>query len=172
MSDDRCSFGYSGVEPKAPVPGVLYGGLQAVENLKLSQINSLWNVEGMKLPIDQEDRRLMLRVDRVVINVLLYLSHLPFQYETPELRKPRFEGKRMIPGLYPARFIGDLQMGLIPKPREGSVATLESKTAGCDNCMNQTSNPNIPTINRWSRPTFASTALQTAWPLRIIWIVS
>ena len=123
MSDDRCSFGYSEVEPKAPVPGVLYGGLQAVENLKLSQINSLWNVEGMKLPIDQEDRRLMLRVDRVVINVLLYLSHLPFQYETPELRKPRFEGKRMIPGLYPARFIGDLQMRSIPQPREPSEPT-------------------------------------------------
>jgi hypothetical protein len=29
--------------------------------------------------------------------------------------------------------------------------------------MNQTSNPNIPTIKRWSRPTFAPTARQHAF---------
>src|SRR6202040_3131254 len=32
--------------------------------------------------------------------------------------------------------------------------------------MNQTSNPNIPTIKRWSRPSLAPVALQHAWPLR------
>ena len=30
-----------------------------------------------------------------------------------------------------------------------------SNAGGCDNGMNQTSIPNIPTIKRWSRPTFA-----------------
>src|SRR5271166_6862777 len=34
--------------------------------------------------------------------------------------------------------------------------------------MNQISNPNIPTIKRWSRPTFTPAALQHARPLRII----
>jgi hypothetical protein len=49
---------------------------------------------------------------------------------------------------------------------KGSVATMESKTAGCDSRMNDVSIPNIPTIKWWSRPTFASTALQHAAALK------
>ena len=36
-----------------------------------------------------------------------------------------------------------------------------SNAGGCDNGMNQTSIPNIPTIKRWSRPTFAPPARLT-----------
>jgi hypothetical protein len=56
-------------------------------------------------------------------------------------------------------------------PHAGSVATLESNAVGCDNQMNQTSIPNIPTIKRWSRPTLVGT-LPHAWPFRIMWTIS
>jgi len=44
--------------------------------------------------------------------------------------------------------------------RDGSVATLELKgRAGAITELNQTLNPNISTINRWSRPTLGVGAL-------------
>ena len=65
----------------------------------------------------------MARLDQIVLNILLYLSHAPVEYESKELRKPKRDGKRMIPGLYAARFIGDLQIRSKPIPREPTDPT-------------------------------------------------
>jgi hypothetical protein len=75
------------------------------------------------LSIDQEDDLLMGRLNQVVLNILLYLSHLPVENESTEIRKPKRDGKRMIPGLYAARFIGDLQTRSKPIPREPTDPT-------------------------------------------------
>jgi hypothetical protein len=103
--------------------GITYGGCQPIEKLKLSAIRSLWNTEATPLPIDQEDEVLIARLDQIILNILLYLSHLPVEYQSTEIRKPKRDGKRMIPGLYAARFIGDLQVRSKPIPRDSTEPT-------------------------------------------------
>jgi hypothetical protein len=49
---------------------------------------------------------------------------------------------------------------------ESSVATMESKAAGCDSRMTYVSIPNIPTTKRWRGPSFTPAALQHAWPFQ------
>ena len=62
------------------------------------------------LPIDDLDQRLVAQIDSLLLNILLYMSEIPVEHEPKELRKPKVEGKRFISGLYPARFVGDLQL--------------------------------------------------------------
>jgi hypothetical protein len=97
---------YSTIGLPSPFGRTVYGGGHPVEDIKLIDISSMWNTKGTTLSIDQEDDLLMGRLNQVVLNILLYLSHLPVENEFTEIRKPKRDGKRMSPGLYAARFIG------------------------------------------------------------------
>jgi hypothetical protein len=59
---------------------------------------------------DELDTTFSNKVLSLAINILLFLSSIPVEYEAETvIRKPKTEGKRLIPGLYPARFIGQSQ---------------------------------------------------------------
>jgi hypothetical protein len=74
---------------------------------------------------DDIDRGLLNRLEHLVLNVLLFLSSTPLEY-LPEhvLRKPRVEGKHLIPGLLAARFVGKSQM----RPERGPARTISAPT--------------------------------------------
>jgi hypothetical protein len=60
---------------------------------------------------DELDTAFSNKVLALAINILLFLSSVPVEYETQTaIRKPKTEGKRLIPGLYPAKFIGQSQL--------------------------------------------------------------
>src|SRR5271166_5813468 len=59
---------------------------------------------------DELDVAFMNKMLALSINILIFLSSVPLEYEQKEvIRKPKMEGKRLITGLYPARFIGQSQ---------------------------------------------------------------
>ena len=74
-----------------------------VENLKLyrEKLITSW-------PTDQSDDVLLAKMENLALNILLLLSSVPFEY-APDLieRKARTEGKRTIPALIKARWVGD-----------------------------------------------------------------
>src|SRR5260370_3400440 len=94
-----------------PFASVGYGGMQTIEHMKLNAIRLFSNIGGSMLPIDDLDQRLVAQIDSLLLNILLYMSEIPVEHEPKELRKPKVEGKRFISGLYPARFVWDLQLG-------------------------------------------------------------
>jgi hypothetical protein len=64
------------------------------------------------------------RPDRIAYPPFLAIAPpLGVEHEPKELRKPKVEGKRFISGLYPARFVGDLQLRSKPRPREEAEPT-------------------------------------------------
>jgi hypothetical protein len=106
-----------------PFASVGYGGTQPIEHMKLNAIRLFSNIGGSMLPIDDLDQRLVAQIDSLLLNILLYMSEIPVEHEPKELRKPKVEGKRFISGLYPARFVGDLQLRSKPRPREEAEPT-------------------------------------------------
>jgi hypothetical protein len=111
---------YSDLALPERLAATVYGGCQIIEHLDLEKISCLWNTEETFLPLDQQDDHLKLQVDRLVINLLLYLSQMPLEYQTTAIRKPRMDGKRLVAGLYPARFVGDLQLRSKTEPRKAN----------------------------------------------------
>jgi hypothetical protein len=59
-------------------------------------------------PTDDLDKVFMRKMENLVLNILLLLSIVPVAYEPEHIeRKARLEGKRMIPALLRARWVGD-----------------------------------------------------------------
>jgi hypothetical protein len=58
------------------------------------------------VPSDKLDAEFQNRALSLSINLLLYLSSIPLEYEPQALRKPSLDGKHRITGLYPAKFVG------------------------------------------------------------------
>jgi hypothetical protein len=72
---------------------------------------------------DEIDKDFLYRMLALGMNILLFLSATPIEYEPDkELRRPRMEGKHFISGLYPAKFIGSSQ--LRPSSKPSHVASL------------------------------------------------
>ena len=70
-------------------------------------------------PNDSEDDAFLAQMQRLAINILLILSSMPVEYEPLTIeRKARVEGKRTIPALARAKWIGD---HLLRAKREGHV---------------------------------------------------
>jgi hypothetical protein len=68
---------------------------------------------------DELDIDFQYKILALAINILLFLSSVPSEYEPKELeviRKPRLEGKSIMSGLYPARFVGQSQLRPTNKP--------------------------------------------------------
>ena len=59
-------------------------------------------------PNDDDDKILLKEMERLALNILLILSMMPLEYEPLTIeRKERKEGKRIIPSLARAKFVGD-----------------------------------------------------------------
>jgi len=79
-------------------------------------------------PRDNIDQVFLKKMEILVINILLFLSAYPLEYPPEEkhvLRKPRMEGKHHIPGLYPAKWVGQSQIR--PEHRPHAVAHMVGK---------------------------------------------
>lgn len=74
---------------------------------------------------DDIDRGLLKRLEHIVLNVLLFLSATPLEYAPHHIiRKPRLEGKHLVPGLLAARFVGQSQL----RPEHGPAKTVSAPT--------------------------------------------
>jgi hypothetical protein len=85
------------------------------------ELNSEWKR-------DDVDDVFLKKIELLALNILLFLSAYPLEYEPEEkhvLRKPRMEGKHQIPGLYPARFVGQSQIR--PTQKAHAVAHMISQ---------------------------------------------
>ena len=70
-------------------------------------------------PNDAEDEILLAGMERLALNMLLLLAMTPFEYEADVIeRRERREGKRTIPALVRAKFVGD---HLVRAKREGRI---------------------------------------------------
>ena len=59
-------------------------------------------------PNDADDDRLLAGMQKLALNILLILSSMPLEYEPLTIeRKAKAEGKRIIPALVRAKFVGD-----------------------------------------------------------------
>ena len=105
-------------------------GYSASAKLEESSIRDLIEqVEHDKLispfPTDEADQVFLNKLLALAINVLLFLSSVPLEYQKEEiLRKARLEGKKLIPGLYPAKFVGKQQL----RPIAGKPAHIATLT--------------------------------------------
>ena len=70
-------------------------------------------------PTDQSDEVLMAKMENLALNILLLLSRVPLEYEPLAVeRKARTEGKRIIPALLRAKWVGDC---LLRARKEGHI---------------------------------------------------
>lgn len=76
--------------------------------------------EKLDSPVESDETDVEFQKKALVlaINILLFLSSVPIEYETNEtpIRKAKLEGKRMLTGLFPAKFIGQQQLRKASKP--------------------------------------------------------
>lgn len=80
---------------------------------------------------DEVDRGLLNRLEHVVLNVLLFLSATPLEYQPEQiLRKVRMEGSHLIPGLFAARFVGQSQVRPIWVEKKSESVPTGRHTAG------------------------------------------
>lgn len=79
--------------------------------------------------LDETDIDFNNRMTAFTINILMYLSALPLEYDPAHdkaLRQPKVEGRRLVPGLYHARFIGQSQI----RPKQSELAHANSTGTG------------------------------------------
>jgi hypothetical protein len=111
MDDPESAIGYTG---NSPLDDVTVKRLLDAVGHELNQ-NS---------PSDEIDNNLIHRMLKLGLNILLFMSSYPLEYDThPEqavVRKPRQEGGRTLPGLYKAKFVGASQIR--PKYTPGTHA--------------------------------------------------
>jgi hypothetical protein len=89
----------------------VYGMVKPWGDIRLGDYQIVTGDLATPFPQDDADRRLLNRLEHIVINVLLFLSATPLEYQPEEvLRKARVEGSRLIPGLVNARFVGQSQV--------------------------------------------------------------
>lgn len=73
---------------------------------------------------DDKDKALLNRLEHLVLNVLLFLSATPLEYQAEQvLRHPRQNGKHNVPGLVAARFVGQVAIRPI-RQTEGLKSTV------------------------------------------------
>jgi hypothetical protein len=59
---------------------------------------------------DELDTNFQDRILALAINILIFLSSMPIEYESAAIRKARLEGKHLQTGLFPAKFVGQCQI--------------------------------------------------------------
>ena len=90
-----------------------------------------------RFPRTDDDKRLMAQMEYLALNVILFLAQEPQYYETQPsdiLRKPGQDGKRKIPGLFKAKFVGESILRPLPSgkfpPTQPTGRTLQAHWRG------------------------------------------
>jgi hypothetical protein len=66
---------------------------------------------------DDLDVEFLNRLLALALNILLFLSSVPIEYESDKaIRKAKMEGKHLVTGLFPAKFIGQSQLRATSQP--------------------------------------------------------
>lgn len=101
LDDPDSSIGYAGT---TPLDGVTVKKLIETKGKDLNP----------GLPSDLADDDLTKRMLKMGLNILLFLSSYPLEYDIDPskaiIRKPRKEGDRTVPGLLRAKFVGESQL--------------------------------------------------------------
>lgn len=111
----------------SPESAIAYAASSKLEQQTIRQIIAE-SQEELKSPIKSDDIDIDFQRRALVlaINVLLFLSSVPMEYEAAEspIRKLQKVGKHMMTGLFPAKFIGQQQLRKTNKPSHiASVST-------------------------------------------------
>lgn len=102
-----------------------YAGTSSLNNLSLKKLlGKVGHDLNPRTPSDEIDDAFVSNMLRLAVNILLFLSQVPIekQSETSDvIRPPKQEGKRLITGLYKAKFMGETHMRVYnpSKPRTG-----------------------------------------------------
>jgi len=101
-------------------PGLNYGLVRPFEGRKLKDIKVGGHFDTGSI-CDETDDMLLARMEHLAIQVLLFMGSVPLEYEItaneePSLRKLEILKDRVIPGLYPAKFVGRSQYRPRQKP--------------------------------------------------------
>lgn len=80
---------------------------------------------------DQLDDLLLIQMEQLALNILLYMSAVPFEYEPKQvLRKKQMNGNRPMPELVPAKFVGSSQVRARFVERSGAPTPAGSVPTG------------------------------------------
>ena len=94
-------------------PGENYCAIRPFEGLKLSEIKVGYSAHfDTGSVMDETDDAFLSRIEHLALNVLLFMSSTPLEYDvtpTGAIRKLQVVNDRVIPGLFPARFVGASQ---------------------------------------------------------------
>jgi hypothetical protein len=99
-------------------PGMNYGLVRPFEGRKLKDIRVGGHFETGS-SVDETDDQLLDRMEHLAVNILLFMGSVPLEYEAKELepiRKLKTVNDRVIPGLWPAKFVGRSQYRPSQKP--------------------------------------------------------
>lgn len=94
-------------------PGENYATIRPFEGLKLSEIKVGYDKHfDTGSVMDESDDEFLGRIEHLALNVLLFMSSTPLEYDvtpTGAIRKLQVVNDRVIPGLFPAKFVGQSQ---------------------------------------------------------------
>jgi hypothetical protein len=94
-------------------PGENYSTIRPFEGLKLSEIKTGYDQHFDTGSVcDETDDALLARMEHLGLNILLFMSSVPLEYDpepTGAIRKLQIVNDRVIPGLFPAKFVGQSQ---------------------------------------------------------------
>ena len=95
------------------LPGENYCAIRPFEGLKLGEIKTGYSVHfDSGSVMDESDDAFLARIEHLALNILLFMSSVPLEYEvtpTGAIRKVQVVNDRVIPGLFPAKFVGQSQ---------------------------------------------------------------
>jgi hypothetical protein len=96
---------------------ILYSANSPLDDITIKKLTTIVTTgeNELQTPLknNADDNDLIARMTYLAINILLFLSAYPLEYEVNHrevIRKPKSEGDRFISGLYNARFVGQSQL--------------------------------------------------------------
>ncbi len=94
-------------------PGENYCAIRPFEGLKLSEIKTGYDKHfDTGSVMDESDDEFLARIEHLALNILLFMSSVPLEYDsepTGPIRKLQVVNDRVIPGLFPAKFVAQSQ---------------------------------------------------------------
>lgn len=87
----------------------IYAVVKPWGDIRVTDYQTITGDLASPLPQDEKDTLLINRLEHLVLNVLLFLSAAPLEYQPEQvIRHPRQDGKHRTPGLIAARFVGQV----------------------------------------------------------------
>jgi hypothetical protein len=111
-----CISTYLNAPETSTVSQTMYGITKPWGDINLGEYRAIMDSLSTEYEQDDADKQLLQRLEHLAINVLLFLSATPIEYNaTPKICRPsRKEGQRIIPALVEARFVGATQIRALP----------------------------------------------------------